>query len=112
MQAELSRVARLTTMGQMAASIAHEINQPLAAIMANGNASLRWLAHAPANLDEARAASHQIVKDGHRASDIIESIRAIFRKSDEGRVPLDVNELVRDVLMLMQGELQNGRVSV
>ena len=109
MQAELGRVARLTTMGQMAASIAHEINQPLAAIMANGNASLRLLAHAPPNLDEARAASHQIVKDGHRASDIIESIRAIFRKSDEGRVPLDVNELVRDVLMLMQGELQNGR---
>jgi signal transduction histidine kinase len=112
MQAELGRVARLTTMGQMTASIAHEINQPLAAIMANGNASLRWLAHAPPNLDEARAALHQIVKDGRRASDIIESIRAIFRKSDEGRVPLDVNELVRDALMLMQGELQNGRVSV
>jgi C4-dicarboxylate-specific signal transduction histidine kinase len=96
----------------MAASIAHEINQPLAAIMANGNASLRLLDHAPPNLDEARAALHQIVKDGRRAGDIIGSIRAIFRKSDEGRVPLDVNELVRDVLMLMQGELQNGRVSV
>jgi C4-dicarboxylate-specific signal transduction histidine kinase len=112
MQAELGRVARLTTMGRMAASIAHEINQPLAAIVAGGNASLRWLAHAPPNLDEAQAALHRIVKDGRRASDIIGSIRAIFRKGDERRVPLDVNELVREVLRLTQGELQNGRVSV
>jgi signal transduction histidine kinase len=112
MQVELGRVARLTTMGRMAASIAHEINQPLAAIVAGGNASLRWLAHAPPNLDEARAALHRIVKDGRRASDIIGSIRAIFRKGDERRVPLDVNELVREVLRLTQGELQNGRVSV
>ena len=84
MQAELARVARLTTMGQMAASIAHEINQPLAAIVANGNAGLRWLAHATPNLDEARAALNRIVKDGHRAGDIIGSIRAIFRKGDDG----------------------------
>jgi signal transduction histidine kinase len=112
MQAELGRVARLTTMGRMAASIAHEISQPLAAIVTGGNASLRWLAHAPPNLDEARVALNRIVKDGLRASDIIQSIRAIFRKGDEGRAPLDVNELIREVLRLTHGEIQNGRVSV
>ena len=85
MQAELTRVARLTTMGRMAASMAHEINQPLAAIVANGNAGLRWLARTPPNFDEARGALDQIVKDGHRASDIIGGIRAIFRKGEERR---------------------------
>src|SRR5262249_18006599 len=71
MQAELTRPAGLNTMGRMAASIAHEINQPLAAIVANGQASLRWLAHTPPELDEARLALDQIVKEGHRAADVI-----------------------------------------
>jgi C4-dicarboxylate-specific signal transduction histidine kinase len=96
----------------MAASIAHEINQPLAAIVMDGNASLRWLGHTPPNLDEARVALNRIVKDGHRASDIIGSIRGIFRKGDEGRAPLNVNDLIREILRLTQGEIQNGRVSV
>lgn len=112
LQAELTRVARLTTMGAMAASIAHEINQPLAAIVANGNASLRLLALAPPNLDEARAALDSIVKDGLRAGDIIGGIRAIFRKGDKERAPLDINELIREVLRLIHGEIQNERVSV
>jgi signal transduction histidine kinase len=112
MQAELARVSRLTTMGQVAASIAHEINQPLAAIVANGNAGLRWLAAATPNLDEARAALKRMVKDGHRAGDVIASIRSIFRKGDDGKVPLDVNELIREVLGLVQRELSNGRISV
>jgi signal transduction histidine kinase len=112
MQAELTRVARLTTMGRLAASMAHEIKQPLAAIVANGNAGLRWLARTPPNFDEAREALDQIVKDGHRASDTIEGIRAIFRKGDEQRAPLDVNELIGEVLRLTHGEIQNGRVSV
>ena len=112
MQVELARVARLTTMGQMAASIAHEINQPLAAIVANGNASSRWLAHAPPNLDKALACLNRVVKDGLRAGDIIESIRASFRKSDEGLAPVDVNELIRDVLTLTHGVIQEGHVSV
>jgi C4-dicarboxylate-specific signal transduction histidine kinase len=112
MQAELTRVARLTTMGRLAASMAHEINQPLAAIVASGNAGLRWLARTPPNFDEARDALDQIVKDGHRASDTIEGIRAIFRKGEERRAPLDVNELIGEVLRLTQGEIQDGRVSV
>jgi signal transduction histidine kinase len=112
MQVDLARVARLTTMGQMTASIAHEIRQPLGAIVSYGNASLRWLGHAPPNIEEARLALQGIVKEGLRASDVITSIRAIFRKDDEARAPLDVNELVREILRLTWGEIQNGRVAV
>ena len=112
MQAELASVARSTTMGRMAASIAHEINQPLGAIVASGNASLRWLARTPPNFDEARLALDQIVKDGHRASDIIKGIRAIFRTGEERRAPLDVNKLIGEVLRLTHGEIQNEQVSV
>jgi signal transduction histidine kinase len=112
MQSELTRVARLMTMGQMAASIAHEINQPLAAIVTNGKAGLRWLATATPNLDEARAALERIVRDGHRAGDVIGSIRELFRKDEHVKAPLDVNELMREVLRLVHGELRNGRISV
>jgi C4-dicarboxylate-specific signal transduction histidine kinase len=112
MQAELARVARLTTMGQMTASIAHEINQPLAAIVANGNAGLRWLTSATPNLEETRAALSRIVNDGHRASDIIGSIRAIFRKDHGEQALLDVNALISEVLRIMHAELQNERIVV
>ena len=112
MQDELARVARLATMGRLAASIAHEINQPLGAIVANGNAGLRWLAHTPPNFDEAGEAVDQIVKDGHRASDVIEGIRAVFKKGEERRDPLDVNELIGEVLRLTRAEIQNERISV
>jgi signal transduction histidine kinase len=112
MQSELTRVARLMTMGQMAAAIAHEINQPLAAIVTNGKAGLRWLATATPNLDEARAALERIVRDGHRAGDVIGSIRELFRKDEHVKAPLDVNELIREVLRLVHGELRNGRISV
>ena len=112
MQAELTRVARLTAMGRMAASMAHEINQPLGAIVANGNAGLRWLARTPPNFDEARGALDQIVNDGHRASDIITGIRAIFRKREERRAPLNVNELIGEVLRLTRAEIQSERISV
>src|SRR5262249_41632363 len=108
MQAELARVGRLATMGRMTASMAHEINQPLGAIV-NGNAGLRWLARTPPNFDETRVALDQIVKDGHRASDTIEGIRAIFRKGEERRAPLDVNEIIGEVLLLTRAEIQNER---
>jgi signal transduction histidine kinase len=109
-QAELARVARLTTMGEMTASIAHEINQPLAAIVANANAGLRWLANAAPDLDETQAALKRIVSDGHRASEVIGSIRAIFKKDDQARTPLDVNELIREILALMHGQLETHQV--
>ena len=112
MQSEFTRVARLTTMGQMAAAIAHEINQPLAAIVTNGSAALRWLANATPNLDEARAALKRIVQDGHRAGDVIVSIREIFRKEDHEKAVLDVNELIRESLRLSYADLHNARVAV
>lgn len=111
-QSNLARVTRLVSMGQMAASIAHQINQPLAGIVANANASLRWLASPKPNLDEARTALSQIVTAGHYAADVIGSIRAMFRKGGEGRIPADVNELIREVIELVQGELQKHAISM
>lgn len=112
MQAELTRVARFTARGQTVTSIAHEINQPLAAIVTNGNAGLRWLALSPPNLDEVRSAFNAVVNDAHRASDIIGNLRSIYSKSDAERVPLDVNELIREVLRMMDYELRGERISV
>jgi C4-dicarboxylate-specific signal transduction histidine kinase len=111
-RSELSRVTRLTTMGQMGASIAHEINQPLAAIVMNGTAGLRFLAHEAPRIDEARAALTQIVDDGHRASEVITSIRTMFKKDGQERTVLDVNDIVRDVLMIAEAEFRTQRVSV
>jgi C4-dicarboxylate-specific signal transduction histidine kinase len=109
---ELARVTQMTAMGEMAASIAHEVNQPLAAMVANANASLRWLASAPPDLDEARAALKRVVNEGLRASAVIGGIRSMFKKDDHANAPLDVNELVREVLTLIRGELENQSVSV
>ena len=111
-RAELAHVTRVTALGELTASIAHEIKQPLAAIVLNGDASLRWLSHTPPNVEEARAALSSIVRDGLRTADVITNIRAIFRKGDEARAALNVNELVREILGLTQGEIQDGRVAV
>jgi signal transduction histidine kinase len=112
MQVELARVSRLTTMGEMAASIAHEINQPLAGVVNNANAGLRWLNNRPPNIDEVRAALRRIVNDGERGSGIIESIRAMLKKDDRKRVKLDLNELIRDVMRLTKGQFQRQGVSI
>jgi PAS domain S-box-containing protein len=111
-QSELTRVARLTTVGAMAASIAHEINQPLASIVTNGNAGLRWLDRADPNLEEARAAFERVVNEGHRAAQIITGIRAMFRKDSAERSPVAINELVCDVVSTVLGELKKRRVSL
>jgi PAS domain S-box-containing protein len=109
---ELARVARLTTMGEMTASIAHEINQPLGAIVNDGSAGLRWLANASPDLEEARACFRRIVKDGHRASQVIGGIRAMLKKTSDTREVLDINELAREVLMFARGEIENQRIVV
>ena len=111
-QAELARVARLTTMGEMAASIAHEINQPLAAVVNNANAGLRWLNARPPNIDEVRAALTRIAKDGERGGGIIESIRAMLKKGVRQRSAINLNELIRDVMRLTRGQLQRHGVSI
>jgi len=111
-QSEVTRVARLTTAGTMAASIAHEINQPLASIVMNGNAGLRWLARSEPNLEEVRSAFGRIVNDGHRAAQIIAGIRAMFRKESTERPPLAINELICDVVATLLGELKSRHVSL
>jgi signal transduction histidine kinase len=111
-QSELARVARLTTMGEMAATVAHEINQPLAAIVANGNAGLRWLKNRTPDLEEVEQSLKRIVKDGHRAGETIRSIRGMLRKTGQARTPLDLNELVPGVIALAHNELTKHRVQV
>jgi C4-dicarboxylate-specific signal transduction histidine kinase len=105
-QADLARAARLTTMGELAASIAHEVNQPLMAIVTNADTSLRWLAQDPPDLDEARQAAERIVRAGHRAGDIIRTIHALARKSTPEMTRFDVNAAIADVLTLTRGELR------
>jgi signal transduction histidine kinase len=109
-QAQSARQTLLATMGQMAASIAHELNQPLAAIVTNGNAGLRWLARSTPDLDEARAALKRVVGDGHRASQVIGTIRSIFKKDGQKKAPLNVNELLREVLGLVKDQLQDQQI--
>ena len=111
-QAELARVARLTTMGELAASIAHEINQPLTAVVTNGNAALRWLAHAPPNLEETRASLKAIINASNRAGEVIGRIRSLLAHRQPEYGELDVNEAIREVLELTVGALRNRGVAV
>ena len=111
-QAELARVARLTTMGELAASIAHEINQPLAAVVASGNAALRWLAHAPPNLEETRDSIRAILNEGYRASEVTGRIRSLFKHREPEYVGLDINDAIRDVLELTVSALRSRDVVI
>jgi PAS domain S-box-containing protein len=111
-QAELARVARLTTMGELAASIAHEINQPLAAVVASGNAALRWMAHVPPNLEETRDAIRAILNEGYRASEVTGRIRSLFKHREPDYVELDVNNAIRDVLELTVSALRSRDVVI
>ena len=111
-QSELGRIARLTTVDAMAASIAHELNQPLASIATNGNAGIRWLDRREPNLEEARSAFKRVVSEGHRAAQIIAGVRAMFRKNSSERSPVTINELVCDVVSTSLGELKSCRVSL
>jgi PAS domain S-box-containing protein len=111
-QSELGRIARLTTVDAMAASIAHELNQPLASIVTNGNAGIRWLDRPEPNIEEARSDFKRVVSEGHRAAQIIAGVRAMFRKDSSERSPVTTNELVCDVVSTSLGELKSHRVSL
>jgi signal transduction histidine kinase len=111
-QAELSRVSRLTAMGAMTASIAHEIKQPLAAIVANCNAGLRWLARPEPDVHEALKALQRIVGDGHRTEEVIESVRGLFRSDGYEISRVDVNGIITEVLAFLEIELQKQRILV
>jgi PAS domain S-box-containing protein len=103
-QANLAHVSRVTTMGELTASLAHEVNQPIAAAVTNANTCLRWLAASTPNLEEARAAAMRIVKDGTRAAEIISRIRLLFKKGTAERELVDVNEVIREMIVLLRGE--------
>jgi signal transduction histidine kinase len=111
-QAELAHVNRVTTMGQLTASIAHEVNQPLAAAVTNADAALRWLDAKPPNLEEVRQGLGRIVKDGNRAGDVLRRIRAIVKKAPPQSEPLDINETVLEVIAVTQGEILRSGVSL
>jgi PAS domain S-box-containing protein len=111
-QAELAHVTRVTTLGEMTASIAHEVNQPLAAVVANAEACLRWLDRGTPDLDAVRRSVEWVIDDGNRASEVIGRVRALAKKTNIEKVPLDVNEVVREVIALVRGELISHQVSV
>ncbi|MBV8212029.1 MAG: PAS domain-containing protein [Verrucomicrobia bacterium] len=111
-QAELAHVTRVSTLGELTASIAHEINQPLAAIVGNANAGLRWLSKESPDLDETRDAIRRIIRDGNRAGDVISRMRALFKKAPMTRERFDLNDAIEDVVALTQGEAQRNRVLV
>ena len=111
-QTELAHVSRLTTMGELAASIAHEVNQPLAGIVTNANASLRWLAGPYPDLNEARAAVGRIIRDGNRAGEIIGRLRALANKAPPQKEWLDLNETIGEVIAMARSEIRRNRVSL
>jgi PAS domain S-box-containing protein len=111
-QVELARVSRIMTIEQLTSSITHEVNQPLAAVVNSGNACLNWLSATPPNLRKARDAAERVVRDGNRASDVLKRVRALLKKTPLVRSPLNVNEVVREVLALVDAELRRQNVDV
>jgi PAS domain S-box-containing protein len=111
-QMELAHVMRLTTLGELTASIAHEVNQPLAAVVNAAVACLRWLDRESPDLDEARRAAEWIIKEGNRASEVIRRVRALANRTDIEKVSLDVNDVVREAIAPVQRELTSQRVSL
>jgi PAS domain S-box-containing protein len=112
MQTELAHVTRVTTMGELTASIAHEVNQPLSGVVTNGNACLRWLAREVPDLHEARAAVQRMIRDANRASEIIRRIRAFVKKTDPQKAWLDINDIIHEVVTLGQSEVRKHRVAL
>src|SRR6202021_2794200 len=104
LEADLAHTNRVATLGEMAASLAHEIKQPIAAAITSANSCIEWLAHEPPNLDRARAAAVRIDKYGHRAAEIIDHIRSLYKKSPPQRELIDVNGTIHEMLTLLKGE--------
>lgn len=111
-QAEIARVTRLSAMGALAASISHEVNQPLAAVVTNADACMIWLSSDPPNLEEARAAVESIAQQGTRASDVVRHIRAMFTKAAPERSRVQVNDLIREVGTLVEGAALRSQVTL
>jgi signal transduction histidine kinase len=104
-QAKLSRASKIATVSELAASVAHEISQPLAALVANGHAIQRWLSAEPPNLERARIIADRLIRDGNAAAEVVNRIRALFKRTDLTRTPLDLNEVIGEVNRLMTDEV-------
>ena len=111
-QADLARVNRVTTMGELTASLAHEVNQPIAAAVTNANTCLRWLTRERPDLEEAREAASRIVKDATRAASIISRVRLLFKKGTPQRELLDVNEAIREMIVLLRSEATRYNITL
>jgi PAS domain S-box-containing protein len=109
-RAELSHVTRVATLGEMTASITHEVNQPLGAIVAGAEASLRWLSGATPTVEEARICIEQIVRDAHRASDVIRRMRELYKRADPEKARLDINRVINDAILLVRREAISRQV--
>jgi len=109
-QSALAHAARVATLGELSASIAHEVNQPLAAIITNGEAALRWMARKEPDLGEAQDALKRVIKDGERASEVIRRIRALTRKNEQNRTALDLNAVIEESLALVQREIAGRQI--
>jgi len=112
LEADLARINRVTTMGELTASLAHEINQPIAATVMNADTCLQWLAAKSPNIEEAREAAKRIVKDSHRAAEIISRLRSLFKKGSAQREPVQINEIIGEIVMLLRNEAARSRVSI
>jgi C4-dicarboxylate-specific signal transduction histidine kinase len=111
-QTDLAHVSRVTTMGELTASLAHEVNQPITAAVTNANTCVRWLAGDTPNIEEARDAAIRSAKDGTRAAQIIGRIRLLFKKGTAEREWVDVNEVIREMIVLLRGETTRYSVSI
>jgi C4-dicarboxylate-specific signal transduction histidine kinase len=111
-QAELAHVTRVTMLGELTASIAHEVNQPLAGVITNAQACLRWLGREVADVEEARAAVERIIRDGQRASAVIQRIRELSTKTDPHKAWLDLNDVIHEVVLLVHREVLGHRVTL
>jgi C4-dicarboxylate-specific signal transduction histidine kinase len=111
-QADLAHANRVTTMGELTASVAHEVSQPIAASLTNARTCLRWLAGDTPNLEEARGAAMRIVQDQTRAGEIIDRIRLLFKKTTPQRELVDINEVIRDMILLLRGEVSRYLISL
>jgi PAS domain S-box-containing protein len=109
---ELAHVTRRTTLAAMSAAIAHEIKQPLGAIVMNASAGLRWLKAASPDIGEAQTSFENVIADGHRAGEVIQSIRAMFEQGGQGETTLDANEIIRETIAIIRGELEAARVQL
>jgi PAS domain S-box-containing protein len=109
---EVARVARVTTLGELTAAIAHEVQQPLTGLVSSGNACLRWLSKETPNLEAARRAVERIINDGIRAGEVVSRIRALVKKSPTRRDWLNINDTIREVIELIRSEVQRNRISL